>query len=52
VEFLWADFFRPQIAAGLIKKDTKRAVREGVRLAQSTNARYMPGWSGKAAAST
>lgn len=48
VEFLWADFFRPHIPAGLIKKDPKRAVRDGVRLAQSTEARYMPGWSGKA----
>ena len=48
VEFLWADFFRPHIAVGLIKNDPKRAVREGVRLAQSMDARYIPGWSGKA----
>jgi hypothetical protein len=48
VEFLWADFFRPHIAARLISKNPRRAVREGVRLAQSTEARYLPGWSGKA----
>ncbi len=48
VEFLWADFFRPHIAARLISKNPRRAVREGVRLAQSAEARYLPGWSGKA----
>jgi hypothetical protein len=47
VEFLWADFFRPLVAARSIKKDPRRATRDGVRLAQSTDARYLPGWSGK-----
>lgn len=47
VEFLWADFFRPLVAARSIKKDARRATRDGVRLAQSTDARYLPGWSGK-----
>jgi hypothetical protein len=49
VEFLWADFFRPRITARAIKKDSVRATREGVRLAQSSEARYLPGWSGKLA---
>ncbi len=49
VEFLWADFFRPRIAARAIKKDPIKATREGVRLAQSGEARYLPGWSGKLA---
>jgi hypothetical protein len=50
VEFLWADFFRPHVAARMIKSDPRRATREGVRLAQSKQARYLPGWSGKASA--
>jgi hypothetical protein len=49
VEFLWADFFRPRVAARAIKKDPLKAAREGVRLAQSSEARYLPGWSGKPA---
>jgi hypothetical protein len=48
VEFLWADFFRPHVSASLIKKDPRKATREGLKLAQSTEARYLPGWSGKA----
>jgi hypothetical protein len=47
VEFLWADFFRPLIATRLIKKDPRRAAREGTRLARTHEARYLPGWSGK-----
>jgi hypothetical protein len=47
VEFLWADYFRPVIDARLIKKDPRRATRQGTRLARSIAARYLPGWSGK-----
>lgn len=50
VEFLWADFFRQHVAASTIKKDPRRATREGLRLARSKPARYLPGWSGKASA--
>jgi hypothetical protein len=49
VEFLWADFFRPRVAARLITKEPRRATRDGLRLAKSNEARYLPGWSGKAA---
>ena len=49
VEFLWADFFRPQVPARNIKRDPRRATRDGMRLAQSHEARYLPGWSGKSA---
>jgi hypothetical protein len=52
VEFLWADFFRSRVAAGTIKKDPQRATHEGMRLAQSGAARYLPGWSGKSAMAT
>lgn len=48
VEFLWADYFRPHIGPRIIKTDPRRATREGLRLAQSNQARYLPGWSGKA----
>jgi hypothetical protein len=47
VEFLWADFFRPLIAARLIKQDLTRATRQGLKLARSAAARYLPGWSGR-----
>ena len=49
VEFLWADFYRPRVAARLIRRQPKRATRLGVRLARSSDARYLPGWSGGAA---
>jgi hypothetical protein len=48
VEFLWADFFRPLVTARLIKKEPRRATRDGTRLARSKAARYLPGWTGKA----
>lgn len=47
-EFLWADFFRPYIDAEQISEQPQRAVKTGVKLAQSPTARYLPGWSGKA----
>ena len=47
VEFLWADFFRPRVPARLIRRATARATQLGLRLAHSSDARYLPGWSGK-----
>jgi len=47
VEFLWADFFRPRISARLIKHEPVRASGLGLRLARSSQARYLPGWTGK-----
>jgi hypothetical protein len=49
VEFLWADFFRRQIPARLIKHEPQRATELGLKLARSSDARYLPGWSGNAA---
>ena len=46
-EFLWADFFRPRVAANLIDSDQRAATRLGVKLARSTEARYLPGWTGR-----
>jgi len=49
VEFLWADFFRPRIPSRLIKREPHRAAELGLKLARSSQARYLPGWSGKVA---
>ena len=49
VEFLWADFFRPRIPVRLIRREPRRATALAVRLARSSDARYLPGWSGKSA---
>jgi hypothetical protein len=43
-EFLWADFFRPRIDAQHIRQGQAQAVRQGVKLAHSREARYLPGW--------
>ncbi len=45
-EFLWADYFRPQISARMIAKEAARATKLGVKLARAEVARYLPGWSG------
>lgn len=50
-EFLWADFFRQRVGARLIADEQPRATRMGIKLARSSDARYLPGWIGKAASS-
>lgn len=45
-EFLWADFFRPQISVDLITQTPKQAVEQAVGLARGSEARYLPGWTG------
>ena len=45
-EFLWADFLRARIGERVARGEPRRAVRQGVRLARSAVARYLPGWSG------
>jgi len=45
-EFLWADYLRPLIKPGQIKKSMQNSVREALGLAKSPLARYLPGWSG------
>jgi hypothetical protein len=46
-EFMWADFFRARISAGKVRRRAPLAVREGVKLARSASARYLPGWAGR-----
>ena len=48
-EFLWADFLRARIGARAVRREPQRALREGVKLAKSASARYLPGWSGREA---
>jgi hypothetical protein len=43
-EFLWADFFRTRISASQIKQRQAQAIKAGVKLAHSREARYLPGW--------
>ena len=50
-EFLWADFFRPRVAARLIVGQQGRATRMGVKLSRSKDACYLPGWIAKAISS-
>jgi hypothetical protein len=45
-EFLWADFFRSRIKAAQIKSSLDQAVAEGVGLARSSAASFLPGWTG------
>ena len=45
-EFLWADYLRQHITPEQIAKSMEVAVREGLGLAKSPLARYLPGWSG------
>jgi len=45
-EFLWADFFRPQISVDLINQSPKQAVEQAFGLARGSEARYLPGWTG------
>ncbi len=49
VEFLWADYFRPRVPAHVIRREPARATRLGLHLARSSDARYLPGWTGKSA---
>lgn len=46
VEFIWADFFRRNIAIEDVKSDFRKAVRQGTRLARSDHARHIPGFAG------
>jgi len=49
-EFLWADFFRPQVDARLIEQAPRQALQQALQLAHGEAARYLPGWTGTVAA--
>lgn len=46
-EFVWADFFRRNIAIETVREDFQTAVRAGVSLAQSKLAKAIPGFNAK-----
>ena len=45
-EFLWADFLRRRMKRSVIEKDMKAAIDQALVLAKSSDANYLPGWSG------
>ena len=49
-EFLWADFFRPRIARQRVVRALPQAIEEGLAIARSEAAGFLPGWTGPAAA--
>ena len=48
-EFLWADFLRRRVKRKLVESDFEEALKEALKLAQTDDADYLPGWSGHAA---
>jgi len=47
-EFLWADFLRRNIKSKLVEDDFSAALVKALKLAKTTKAQYLPGWSGPA----
>jgi hypothetical protein len=45
-EFLWADFFRRRLNRKDLQKHFAQSIERAMRFAKSTDARYLPGWSG------
>lgn len=45
-EFLWADFFRRRIAAGVLRKSPRQALEQALVLCHAPEAAHLPGWSG------
>jgi hypothetical protein len=45
-EFLWGDFLRRRMKAGIVKRDFRRALEKALTLAKSKDADYLPGWCG------
>ena len=46
-EFLWADFLRRRIKRKLVETDFEDALNQALKLAQTDDADYLPGWSGR-----
>lgn len=45
-EFLWADFLRRRMKRSEIEKDIQASIDAAFALAKSSDASYLPGWSG------
>jgi hypothetical protein len=46
LEFLWANYFRGEIALGQLEDDFEKALTQALKLSRSPDAAYLPGWSG------
>jgi hypothetical protein len=46
LEFLWTNYFRTSIPAGLVKSHYHKAVRRAAALAHTQEAQHLPGWTG------
>jgi hypothetical protein len=46
-EFIWADFFRRNVAVEIVTGDFEAAVRAAVPLARSRRAKGLPGFKGE-----
>jgi hypothetical protein len=47
-EFLWADFLRRRMSRKTVEADFEVAIEQGLGLAKSRDAIYLPGWCGPA----
>ena len=47
-EFLWADFLRRRISKKVVEDNFAKAMENGLSLARSQDAIYLPGWCGPA----
>jgi hypothetical protein len=47
-EFLWADFLRRRMSRKTVEADFEIAIEQGLGLAKSKDAIYLPGWCGPA----
>jgi hypothetical protein len=45
-EFLWADFLRRRLKLTAIEKDFDDALKKAMKMAKSSEAKYLPGWCG------
>lgn len=45
-EFIWADFLRRRIPSKQVEKNFEGAVQDGLAMAKSSDASFLPGWCG------
>jgi len=45
-EFVWAAFLRRRVKQKMVEQDFDRAMEMALKLAESTDANYLPGWCG------
>lgn len=45
-EFMWADYLRGRIRTRVVEQDFNKALGKALKLANGTEAAYLPGWAG------